>query len=91
MRIHLVAVAGVVDHHEQHCFLAQRFVLGVALARFFYAELQTVGAFFGEEGARDFVQARAAGGVGQYRVVEECAQPVEVGMQAVEHDDVGCE
>ena len=48
---HLVAVAGVVHHHEQDGLLAERLVLGVALAPFLDAQLQVVGVLLGEERA----------------------------------------
>ncbi len=57
IRAHLVAVAGVVHHHEQHGFLAELLVFGVALAPFLDAELEVVGVFLGEDRAFVLVQA----------------------------------
>ena len=71
VRADLVAVAGVVHHDEQHGFLAERLVFGVALAPFLDAELQVVGVFLGEDRALVLVQLGAAGGVGQHRMLDD--------------------
>ena len=67
----LVAVAGVVHHHEEHGLLSQGFVFGVALAPFFDAELQVVRIVLGEDSALVLVQPGAAGGVRQHRLLDD--------------------
>jgi len=67
----IVAIAGVVDHDEQHCLLAHVLVFGVALLPFLDAERQVVGELLVEHGARLLVQALAAGCIGQHRVLDD--------------------
>ena len=66
----IVAVARVVDHHEQHRLLAELLVLGVALLPFLDPEGQVVGELLVEDRARMLVQAFPARGVGQHRMLD---------------------
>ena len=68
---HVVAVAGVVGHHEQDGLLAHLFVLGIRLAPFDHAQMDIVGVFLGVLGALALLQFRAAGGVGQHRMLDD--------------------
>ncbi len=70
VRAHVVAVAGVVHHHEQHGLLAQRRVFGLALAPLLDAQLQVVGVFLGDDRALVFSEPGAAGGIRQYRMLD---------------------
>ena len=67
---HDVAVFGVVHHHEQHGFLAQFFVFGVALAPFLDAELQIISVFLGDDRALMLAELGAAGGIRQHRMLD---------------------
>ena len=67
----LVAVASVVHHDEQHRLLAQSLMLGVTLFPFLNAELQIVRVMLGENRARVLLQATAAGGIGQHRMLDD--------------------
>ena len=71
MRTHVVAVAGVIDHHEQHGLLAQALVLVEALLPLLDAERQIVGVLLVKEGAGMRMQACATGFVGQHRVLDD--------------------
>ena len=70
VRAHLIAVLGVIHHHEQHGLLAQLLVLGVALAPFLHAQLQVVGVFLGDQGAFVFGEFGAAGRIRQHRMLD---------------------
>ena len=71
MRADLVTIAGVVHHHEQDCFFTQGRMFSVALAPFLDTELQIIRIMLGKNGARVFLQAGAAGGVRQYRMLDD--------------------
>ena len=67
---HVVAVAGVVGHHEQDGLLAQLFVFGIGLAPLDHAQVDVVGVFLGVLGALALHQFGAAGGVGQHGMLD---------------------
>ena len=71
MRADFIAVAGVVHHHEQHGFLAEFFVLGVALAPFLDAQRKIVGMFLGEQRAFVLLQLGAARRIRQHRMFDD--------------------
>ena len=67
---HVVAVAGIVGHHEQDGFLAQFFVFGIRLPPLDHAQVNVVGVFLGVLGALALYQFGAAGGVGQHGMLD---------------------
>ena len=67
----IVAVAGVVHHHEQDGLLAERLVLGVALAPLLDAKLQVVRVLLCEQRTRGLVQLCAARGVRKDRMFDD--------------------
>ena len=64
---HVVAVAGVIHHHEQDGFLPERLVFRVALAPLLDTQLQVVGVLLGEQRAGrscSFARLAASGSTG---------------------------
>ncbi len=68
---HVVAVRGVVGHHEQDGLLAHLFVLGIRLAPLDHAQVEIVGVLLGVLGALPLRQLGAAGGIGQHGVLDD--------------------
>ena len=58
---HVVTVACVVHHHEEHGFLAERLVFSIALFPFLDSERKVVGVFLREQGACALLKFGAAG------------------------------
>ena len=71
IRAHVITVSGVVHHDEQDGFLPKRLMLGVALAPLFDAEFEVVVIFFREDRTGSVAQFRAAGGIGQDRMLDD--------------------
>ncbi len=68
---HIVAVAGIVGHHEQDGLLAHLFVFGVCLAPLDHAQMDIVRVFLGEFNALSLNELCAAGGVGQHGMLDD--------------------